>query len=50
MFLVKVVTVIFCIVATLAPVYVAVAFCYGFYRDYLCSPNKAKKTRDKISA
>ena len=50
LFFVKVLMVLFCIVATLAPVVVAFMFCYGFYKDYLCSPNKAKSTRDKISA
>ena len=50
MFFAKVVTVITFIAAMIAPIYVAFMFCYGFYKDYLCSPNKADKTRDNISA
>lgn len=50
LFFAKVVTVLICIAATIAPISVAFMFCYGFYKDYLCSPNKADKTRDNISA
>ena len=50
MFFAKVVTILFCIAATLAPLYIAVMFCYGFYHDYLRSPNKADKTRANTSA
>ena len=50
LFFVKVLVVLFCIVVTLAPIVVAFMFCYGLYKDLFCSPNKAKSTRDKISA
>jgi len=50
LFFVKVVTVLICIAATIAPIVVAFMYCYGAYKDLFCSPNKAKSTRDKISA
>ena len=50
LFFVKVLVVLFCIVVTLAPIVVAFMFCYGLYKDLFCSPNKARSTRDKISA
>lgn len=42
LFFAKVVTVLICIVATLAPIVIAIAFCYGFYKDFLCSFKKNK--------
>lgn len=42
LFFVKVVTLFIFIVATLAPIVIAIAFCYGFYKDYLCLPPKNK--------
>ncbi len=50
LFIVKVAVILFCIVVTLAPIYVCIMFIYGFYHDYLRSPNKRKGTRDNISA
>lgn len=50
LFLAKVVTVFLYIVTMLSPIVITAAFGYAFYKDYLCSPNKANKTRDKTSA
>lgn len=48
LFLVKVMTVLICIAATLAPISVAFMFCYGFYKDYLCL-SKKEKNKGKAS-
>ena len=49
LFLAKVVTVLVGIGLLIMPFYLLATFCHAIYMD-LRSPNKAKSTRDKISA
>lgn len=49
LFLAKVVTVIICAGFLVLPLYLIATLFYAIYKDCRC-PNKAKSTRDKISA
>ncbi len=49
LFLAKVVTVIICAGFLVLPLYLIATLFYAIYKD-CCCPNKAKSTRDKISA